>query len=359
MGSGYAGIAIAEGRAFLFHRQGAKEVVEALDAATGDTLWSDAHPTSFRPQVGGGDGPLCVPVVAGGTVITYGAQGVLSAHDAATGKRLWQRRTHEEYAAQEGYFGAGSTPVVAGGLVIVNVGGTKVAGKKADCGVVAFRLDSGEPVWTATTEPASYAAPVAIDVDGAPRVAMVTRYQCLLLDPATGKIGWSFPFGMRGPTVNAATPVLGDPRHLLVTASYGIGSVYAAFDGRAVKPVWDGADSLATQYCTPVVVGTHAYALDGREDGPPGDLKCVDVATGKVAWNEKGFGYGTLLAADGKLIVVRNDGSVTLVKASPKGPEILASARPLTGSVRALPALAGGRLYLRDDKTLVCLDVGK
>ena len=359
VGSGYAGIAVAEGRAFLFHRQGAKEVVEALDAATGETLWSAGHPTSFRPQVGGGDGPLCVPVVAGGTVITYGAQGVLSAHDAATGKQLWQRRTHEEYAAQEGYFGAGSTPVVAGGHVIVNVGGTKVAGKKADCGVVAFRLDSGEPVWTATAEPASYAAPVAIDVDGAPRVAMVTRYQCLLLDPATGKVAWSFPFGMRGPTVNAATPVLGDPGHLLVTASYGIGSVYAAIDGRGAKPVWDGADSLATQYCTPVVVGTHAYALDGREDGPPGDLKCVDVATGKVAWVEKGFGYGTLVAADGKLIVVGNDGSVKLVKASPKGPEILASARPLTGSVRALPALAGGRFYLRDDKTLVSLDVGK
>jgi outer membrane protein assembly factor BamB len=359
VGSGYAGIAVAEGRAFLFHRQGAKEVLEALDAATGETLWSAGHPTSFRPQVGGGDGPLCVPGVAGGTVITYGAQGVLSAHDAADGKQLWQRRTHEEYAAQEGYFGAGSTPVVIGGLVIVNVGGTKVAGKKADCGVVAFRLDSGEPVWTATAEPASYAAPVAIDVDGAPRVVMVTRYQCLLLDPATGKILWSFPFGMRGPTVNAATPVFGDADHLLVTASYGIGSVYASFDGRGVKPVWDGADSLATQYCTPVVVGTHTYALDGREDGPPGDLKCVDVATGKVTWIEKGFGYGTLLAADGKLIVIRNDGSVKLVKASPKGPEILASARPLTGSVRALPALAGGRLYLRDDKTLVSLDVGK
>ena len=159
--------------------------------------------------------------------------------------------------------------------------------------------------------------------------------------------------------MNAATPVLGEARHLLVTASYGIGSVYAAIDGRGAKPVWDGADSLATQYCTPVIVGAHAYALDGREDGPPGDLKCVEVATGKVIWVEKGCGYGTLVAADRKLIVVGNDGSVKLVRASAKGPEILASARPLTGSVRALPALAGGRLYLRDDKTLVSLDVGR
>jgi hypothetical protein len=83
------------------------------------------------------------------------------------------------------------------------------------------------------------------------------------------------------------------------------------------------------------------------------------VATGKVAWQEKGFGYGTLLAADGKLIVARNDGALALVKASPAKPEILGRARPFTGNVRALPALAGGRLYLRDDKTLVALDVGK
>ena len=358
VGSGYAGIAVADNRAFLFHRQGGKEVLEALDAATGKPLWSESSATTFRPQVGGGDGPLCVPVVHGRVVITYGAQGVLTAREAASGKQLWQRRTHEDFAAQEGYFGAGSTPVVAGGLVVVNVGGTKVAGKKADCGVVAFRLDSGEPVWTASAEPASYAAPVAVEVGGQARVLMVTRYQCLLLDPATGKIAWSFPFGMRGPTVNAATPVFGEAGHLFVTASYGIGSVYAAFDATTARPQWSGTETLASQYCTPVVVGDHSYCLDGREDGPPGDLKCFEVATGKVAWQEKGFGYGTLLAADGKLIIARNDGGLALARATAAGPKILGSARPLQGSVRALPALSCGRLYLRDDKELVCLDLG-
>lgn len=359
VGSGYSGLAVAAGRAYLFHRQGAKEILEALDAATGETLWSESSPTTFRPQVGGGDGPLCVPVVHDGIVITYGAQGVLTARDAATGRQIWQRKTHEEFAAQEGYFGAGSTPLVSAGNVIVNVGGTKTAGKKADCGVVAFRLDTGVPAWMATAEPASYASPVEVEVGGEPRVLIVTRYQSLLVDPASGKTAWSFPFGMRGPTVNAATPVVVAADRLLVTASYGIGSIYAAFDGTTVKPVWDGTDTLASQYCTPVVIGTHAYAIDGREDGPPGDLKCFEVATGKVAWQEKGFGYGTLVAADGKLIVARNDGGLALLKASPAKLEILGRARPLTGSVRALPALAAGRLYLRDDKTLVALDVGK
>lgn len=359
VGSGYSGVAVAAGRVYLFHRQGAKEILEALDAATGMSLWSESSATTFRPQVGGGDGPLCVPVVAEEVVVTYGAQGVLTARAAATGKLIWQRKTHEEFDAQEGYFGAGSTPLVSAGKVIVNVGGTKVAGKKADCGIVAFRLDTGEPVWMATAEPASYASPVEVEVGGKPQVLIVTRYQCLLVDPATGTVAWRFPFGMRGPTVNAATPVASGADRLLVTASYGIGSVYAAFDGQGVKPVWDGTVTLASQYCTPIVIGTHAYCLDGREDGPPGDLKCFEVATGKVAWQEKGFGYGTLLAADGKLLVAGNDGGLALVRASPAKLEILGRARPLAGSVRALPALAGGRLYLRDDKTLVALDVGR
>ncbi len=357
VGRGYAGVVVSDGRAILFHRRGGEEVVEALDPATGKTLWSDSWPTTFQPQVGGGDGPLATPTVAGDVVISYGAQGVLAAHDAATGKRRWLRRTHEEFAAQEGYFGAGSSPVVAGGMVVVNVGGTKRDGAKGEAGLVAFSLDSGATAWTATTEPASYSSPVLVEVGGQPRVLAVTRYRCLLLDPATGAVKWEFPFGMRGPTVNGATPVLVGPDALLVTASYGIGSVGATFDDAGVKRVWENTTSLATQYCTPVVVGDSAFAVDGREDGPPGDLVCLDPKSGKVRYREKGFGYGTLLAADGKLVVARIDGSIVLVKADPAKYVELGRAKPLGPNIRALPALAGGRLFVRDDSTLVCLEL--
>jgi hypothetical protein len=87
VGRGYAGVAVAEKRTLLFHRVGENEVTEALDAATGKTLWTDEHPTKFKPEVGSGDGPLCVPVIQGGRVFTFGAEGVLTCLDAATGKR--------------------------------------------------------------------------------------------------------------------------------------------------------------------------------------------------------------------------------------------------------------------------------
>jgi len=356
VGAGYAGMAVAGDRAFLFHRVGANEVLEALDAATGQTLWRDAHPTTFVPQVGGGAGPLCVPVVQGDRVIVFGAQGVLACVDAATGRRLWSRRTHREFDAPEGYFGAGSTPLVVAGRVIVNVGGRK------DAGLVAFALDTGATVWTATGDAAGYSAPVAVDVAGAPHALAVTRSSCLLVAAADGAVRWSFPFGKRGPTVNAATPLVFPDGHLLVTASYGVGAVYAAFDDRAARPLWQGERPLATQYCTPVAVAGLLYAIDGRDDVPPATLACFERAAGTVRWTAADFGYGTLLAADGKLLVAKTDGELLLVEPAADEPRILSRARPFAagpqaGAVRALPALSGGRLYLRNDATLTCLRV--
>lgn len=357
VGSGYAGVAVTAGRVFLFHRQGDREVTEALDAATGKMLWQTDHPTRFQPQVGGGDGPLCVPTVAGDRLITFGAQGVLTCLDTATGQVHWQRKTHQEFDAAEGYFGAGSSPLVIGDCVVVNVGGRRGAG------VVGFELNTGNVRWQTTDEPASYAAPTSARLAGSDQALIVTRYQCLLIDPTTGTIGWQFPFGMRGPTVNAATPITwtaadgGD--RLLVTAAYGIGSICAAFDGDSATPIWQGIESLASQYCTPILLDGHLYCIDGRDDVPPATLKCVDAATGQLRWQEQNFGYGTLLAADGKLLVAKTSGDLMLLKVSSAGFETLATARPLPGTLRALPALAAGRLYLRDDDTLVSLAVDR
>ena len=355
VGAGVAGVAVAGERLFLFHRLDDREVLEAIDAATGAPLWNDGHATSFVPQVGGDAGPLCTPVVAGDRVIVFGAQGMLACVEAAMGKRLWSRATHRDFDAAEGYFGAGSTPLVIGRRVIVNVGGAR-----RGAGVVAFDLDTGETLWTATDEPASYSAPVAARLDGRDHALVVTRYRCQLLDATDGRECWSFPFGQRGPTVNAASPVVFGDGHLIVTAAYGIGSVYAAFDATSVTPVWQGTESLASQYATPVEVGGHLYAIDGRDDVPPAEMKCLDRATGRVRWTAGDIGYGTLMAVDGKLLVACTNGELILVKPDPTGLRILGRCRPFGaagGTLRALPAIAAGRLYLRNDAELICLDL--
>ena len=358
VGAGYAGIAVRGGRAYIFHRVDDREVLEAIDTASGKTLWKEGQATTFRAQVGGGDGPLCTPVAVDDAVISFGAQGVLSRHEPATGAVRWRRDTHRDFGAQEGYFGAGSTPLVVGDTVIVNVGGTR-----EEAGVVGFSLATGATLWAATREPASYSSPVEATVDGRAYAVVVTRYQCLLIEPESGRVRWQFPFGMRGPTVNAAAPVIfgsGDGgMRLLVTAAYGIGSVCGPFDANSFTRGWEGTDSLATQYCTPIAIDGHLYAIDGRDDVPPADFVCVEAATGRVAWRERSFGYGTILAADGKLVVAKTDGEIVLVRPSPDGLRVLSRARVLEGTLRALPSLAAGRLFVRDDTTLACLEVGR
>jgi outer membrane protein assembly factor BamB len=356
VGSGYAGVAVAAKRVVLFHRVEDRETIESLDAATGKTLWTHAYPTSFAPQVGSGNGPLCVPVIQGNRVFTYGAQGVLTCCDAATGNEVWRRDTHADFGAQPGYFGAGSSPIVVDDIVVVNVGG----GSK-EAGIVGFAAATGKTLWTKTSERASYSAPTLCKLNDITHLLVVTRYSVVLLDPATGAVRWQFSFGSKGPTVNAATPlVLSDKAgvdHLLVTSSYGVGSVYGSFDRTRMNKVWGGTSSLASQYCTPIALGGFLYAFDGRDDLPPAELKCIKQSDGQVMWTE-GIGYGTLLFADGKLIAVRTDGEFMLIKPDAAGMQVLARTRPFPpGSVRALPALAAGRLYVRDEHTLKCLSV--
>lgn len=372
VGSGFAGPAVAGQRVILFHRQGDEEIIEALDAATGKTLYRDASPTSFEPQVGEGNGPLCVPTISQGRIVAYGPQGVLTCLDLASGQRLWQRKTHWDFKAPEGYFGAGSSPLIVGDLVIANVGGSRTG-----AGIVAFALNDGQTVWKATDEAASYSAPVSVTVSDMTLVLMVTRYNCLCLDPRSGTILFQFPFGQRGPTVNAATPLVAGDR-LLVTASYGIGSVYGEFDLLGFHSLWSGERPLATQYCTPIFHNGHIYAIDGRDDVPPADLKCIELEPGRipvasgarppegadrrtagpaVKWVEQNFGYGTLLLVDGRLLAQKTDGELLLIEPSPSELKIVSRCQPFRGTVRALPAVSNGCIYLRDQDTLKCLNL--
>lgn len=372
IGSGYAGAAIVGERVYIFHRVGDEEILECLRLSDGTSLFRDASPTSFTPQVGEENGPLCVPVVHQDRVITYGAQGLLTCVNAINGTRLWQRKTHLDFKAPEGYFGAGSTPIVVGDHVIVNVGGAKTS-----AGIVAFSLKTGETVWQQTNEPASYSAPVRADINDIPLVMMVSRYRCQLLDPQAGTILFQFPFGQRGPTVNGACPlILGD--RLLVTSSYGIGAVYGQFDLLGFEPIYEGERPIATQYCTPIHQDGFLYFIDGRDDVPPADLKCVELAllksksrpdgspstdgsrlTSPVRWIEHNFGYGTLLLADGKLIILKTTGELLMIQPTPESFKVISKCRPLTGVARALPALSNGKLVIRNQNTLKCLALGR
>jgi outer membrane protein assembly factor BamB len=353
VGNGVAGVAVAGGKLVLFHRQGDSEIVECLKAQSGKSLWKQTFATQYVSTILPDDGPRCVPVIAQERVFVFGAGGGLHALSLTDGQKLWSHDCTEEFRAPEGYFGIGSTPIVAGNRLICNVGAARQG-----AGVVAFDTGSGKVVWQATDEQASYSSPVAATVDGVRHVIFAARLSALSLDPESGKVLFQFPFGARGPTVNAANPVVLDG-HLFLTSSYGVGAVWARLGNGRAETVWTNDDTLSSQYTTPVAHGGYLYGIDGRQDVGVARLRCIEPRTGKVMWTEEGFGTATLILADGKLVIVKSDGELVLARPSPQRYEQLATTRISNSTHRALPALSDGLLYVRDETTLRCLDLRK
>jgi outer membrane protein assembly factor BamB len=288
-------------------------------------------------------------LIHNGNVFVFGAAGDLHSVVLETGAKRWSRAVLKDYGGDEGYFGAGSTPIVAGGKLLVNVGGR-------GAGIVAFNLETGEEVWKATDEGASYSSPALIDMNGTPAAVFITRLNLLVIDPATGKVVAKTPFGQRGPTVNGASPIVLDG-HVFATASYGIGALWAKLEKDSFTRVWSD-ETLASQYPTPVPYEGYLYGADGRDDVGVARFRAINPSSGKVAWTQEAFGLASAIVADGKLLLLKTDGTLVLAEATPKKFTELASAQVLTTTTRALPALANGLLFVRDTKTLKCLEVG-
>jgi len=310
-GSGYPGVAVAGGKLVLFHRVDDEEIAEGLDAAMGKPQWKAAFPTTFRSDYSSDHGPRCVPVIHEDRVFLYGAGGNLHCLAMADGRKLWSRAAQKDFGAPSGYFGAGSSPIVVDDKLLVNVGGDR-----QEAGIVAFSLDKGETLWKATRNAASYSSPIEIMHGGMRQVIFVTRLQTLSLDPANGKVHWSMRFGAPGPTVNAANPLLIDG-HLFLSASYGIGAVYAKLTPEGPKVLWKNDDVMSSQFTTCVAKDGYLYGIDGREDIGEAQLRCIDPKEGKVIWTKDGLGKGSLILADGKLIIQTTAGGLHLAEASP------------------------------------------
>ncbi len=352
VGEGYSGPVIAEGRLILFHRVEDKEIVACLDSATGKERWSYSYPSAYEDDFGKGNGPRATPVVAGGRVYTLGAEGRLTCLRLANGKKVWDRPLLKEYQVPRSFFGVGSTPLVEGKLVLVNVGGKKA-------GIVAFDADSGKEVWRATDDGASYSSPVATTLDGQRYAIFLTRLGVVLLDPKDGAVRYQKRWRPRiNASVNAATPlVVGDL--LFFSVSYDTGALVLRVQQGKVEEVWSNDESMSNHYNTCVHHDGYLYGYHGRQEEGAA-LRCVELKTGKVRWEQRRFGCGSTVLADGHLFILTEGGDLVLAEATPKAYREKARARVFDSPpCRAPIALADGRLYARDGARLVCWNLKK
>ena len=355
VGEGFAGPAVSGGRLILFHRVNGEEVVESLDAKTGEPQWRAAYPTTYRDSFGFDEGPRAVPVVSDGRVYTYGAEGQMQALDLATGKRIWNVDTQKEYAPRLGFFGRASSPLVEDGRVIANVGDSFEA-----AGIMAFDAGTGKLLWQATRHEASYSSPVGATFDGRRRALFFTRSGLVGLDPATGAVLFTREWRSRSDnSVNAATPlVIGNL--IFLSATYETGAAVLQVANDQITELWANDDTLSNHYATSVHRDGVLYGFHGRQEFGP-SFRAVDLKTGKVLWSEEQFRAGTVTLAGDRLLIMRESGELVMAEATPAGFKPVARARILTAVVRAYPALSDGLFYVRNGDTrameLVCLDL--
>ena len=349
VGQGFSGPVVVQGHLILFHRIGNQEVVDAIDARTGASQWRYAYATSYRDDFGFDEGPRAVPVVAGGIVYTFGAEGQLHAIDLEKGTRVWSVDAMQRFHVPKGFFGAAGSPLVEDGRVLANIGGQQA-------GIVAFEAETGRVLWTATEAGASYSSAVGATIGGRRYAIFLTRAGLLGLDPATGQVQFQRPWRARmAASVNVATPlVVGDL--IFVSAEYGPGAGVFRLEGSTLTELWASDEALSNHYATSVYREGFLYGYHGRQEFGP-SFRAVELRTGKVRWSQDQFRGGSVTLAVDRLLILREGGELVMAAASPDAFRPMARAQILPGTVRAYPALSDGFLFVRNDNTLVCLDL--
>lgn len=358
VGSGFAGIATVGDTAILFHRQGDKEIVQALNTGTGKPVWSQSFESDYVPSFNPDSGPRATPLIHDGRVYVYGARGRLACLSMSDGSIVWDRDTYKDFSSKrpsrgeppEGYFGFASSPILEGNRLLLNIGGQDGAG------IVAFDATNGKTLWKATDDRASYSSPVAATIAGQRHIIFATRLNVVSLDPSNGRELFRFAFGRLGPAVTASNPiVLGD--NVFVTGSYNFGAILAKAGPSGAVELWSSDEIMSSQYTTCVEHKGTLIGIHGRQDVGRAALRCFEPKTKRILWTEENFGYATLLLADDKLVILKTDGELVLAKASTSEYTELSSTELFTSTTRPIPALSNGLLFARDGSTLKCVDL--
>jgi outer membrane protein assembly factor BamB len=362
LGEGHSSILVENSRLYTMYRplgmlalvrRSQEEVVAALDAATGKTLWEFkyASPTDDL-DFSQGAGPHSTPLIAGNLLFATSTRKELFALDKASGKKAWSHDFMKEYGAPPPGRGYSCSPLLHNGTIIVTVGGPGQA-------VAAFNQQTGALVWKAGDFQSAPASPILIDVDGQKQLVVFAGDVVAGLDPANGRTLWT-----RGHKtdwgLNISTPVWSPADHLLfVSSAYSTGS-------RAIELRQAGGTTTASEKWfsrrmrvhigTVIRLGDYAYGSSG--DFGPAFISAIDMKTGNVVWQDRSFARAQMLYADGKAVVLDEDGNLGLATLSPQGLKVLAKAPVFEHLSWTPPTLVGTILYARDRKTIAAFNLG-
>ncbi len=354
LGFGHSSVVVdpKDRRLYTMYRGGGDEVVIALDARTGRTVWEHRYPAPFLKgmNMDVGSGPHATPLLSGNRLFTAGVTGKFRCLDARTGKLLWQRGLIEELGGTVMARGYSSSPIAYRETVIAMVGGAGHA-------LVAFDQKTGRTVWSRLDFGNSHSSPLLIRTDGQEQLVALMDKIVVGADPANGELLWSHPHDTIGDHT-AASPVWGEGNLLFVSSAYNGGSRVIALSrggGRTeAKELW-AHKRMRVHHSNILRIGDFLYGSSG--DFGPSFFQAVDVRTGEIRFRDRSFARANLLYAGGQVILLDEDGVLALCSLTPDGIQVHAKAQVLENKAWTPPTLVGRHLYLRDRKTVVALSL--
>ena len=359
LGEGHSSVLIENGRLYTMYRQitrqpsvSHEEVVASLDAASGKTIWEFKYPAPPNGiQFDQGFGPHSTPLIVGNRLFAASSRSELFALDKTTGKRIWSHDFVKEFNAPLTARGYSGSPLLYNGTIIVTMGGPNQA-------VAAFDQASGKLLWKNGYFVWAPASPILIDVDKQPQLVVFGGDVVTGMDPANGRELWRHPHKTDW-GLNISTPVwVADQHLLLVSSAYGVGTRALELRQSAGKTTvtekWH-SQRMRIHIGTIIRLGEHAYASSG--DFGPAFISAFDLKSGAIAWQDRSFARAQLLYADGKIIVLDEDGVLGLATVSPQGLKVLAKASVLQHLAWTPPTLVGTTLYVRDRQTISAFDL--
>jgi outer membrane protein assembly factor BamB len=354
LGTGMSGVAVSDGVVYTLFQDEDNQYAVAVDELTGDVKWKTRLADAYQNSMG--NGPRATPAVVDHTVFALTGEGLLAALATENGQLKWEVDSTSDLRTKPADYGMASSPLVVNDVVVVHVG--------AGAGAVAgYSIESGARVWAAGTGSCGYSSPALMNLSGTDQVVSFVGENVMGISPSDGLVLWSYPF-KTDYECNIAVPVGIDDSSVLISSGENHGSVILRVSqtgGKwSVDESWSsfGKNSvLRAEWQTPVVVNSYLFGLDNMGSaGPITNLVCIDLSTGSQAWLRKRFGKSNLTLADGKLFISTMNGELVIVQATSEGfRETGRSA--VVEMTRQAPAIANGRLYLRDDREVVCIDV--
>ena len=354
LGIGFGGPSIKDGKVYLLDRvDDAQDVLRCFDFAEGRELWNFAYDAPGKLDH---NGSRSTPTVDDKYVFIIGPFGHFHCVDKATHKPLWRKRLLEEFQSKRPNWGVAQSPLLYKDAVIV-----APLGRKA--GVVAFEKATGEIKWQSRPfGRMAYASPLVTTIDGVEQVVMLGNNRMAGVDVADGKLLWTYAGYRCKIPIPGPTPI-GDVR-IFLTGGYNAGSAMIRVrrgEGKFTAEQVFKEKKLGSQRHNPLLHQGHLYLncnTNSRRDG----LVCMDL-DGNVKWRTSrspNFERGNLILADGVILIMDGrSGVLRMVQPDPKGYKELAQAKVLAGrSIWAPMALSDGKLLLRDQRRMKCLDVG-